>query len=217
MWQIDARSVGEPLEDALEARQARELVGVRSGADVDDQDAVELDEPRVHGPEARVVRVKSLHLGVELQPRQPPGPARLVDQHRRVVVSGVHGAERDPVREPRGGVPDPAVELPRHPRPVGVREEREALDPGRAQRRDHLVGLGGPAELPVGMLVEPAADRREEPRRVEMGVGVEVPEPGRRLHPLRPAPRAARRSGGRPHRRAARRLTPRWTPPPRAS
>ena len=172
----------EPLEHPLEAREARVLVGVGTRPDVDHEHAVQRDEALVDRPHPRIVRVEALDLDVDLQTREPPRPARLVDDRPRIVVPCVDGAERDPVREPGRGVADPAIQVPGHPRPVGVREEREALDAGRAEGGHHLVRLGGAAEIPARVLLEPPPDRGEEPGRVEMRVRVDVAESGGRLH-----------------------------------
>ena len=62
----------EPLEHPLEAREARELVGVGARPHVDHEHAVPRDQPLVDGQHPRIVRVEPLDLGVDLQARQPP-------------------------------------------------------------------------------------------------------------------------------------------------
>ena len=112
MWQIDARSAGN--RSSTRSKRDRPVNSLVCGArpHVDHEHAVERDEPLVDGQHPRVVRMEPLDLGVDLQARQPPRPARLVDDGHRIVVLRVDGAERDPVGEPGRGVADPAGSAP---------------------------------------------------------------------------------------------------------
>ena len=176
---------------------------------MDEEKPVEDEQPLVDGQHARVVGEEALDVDVELEALEAVGDKRLVHGLHHVRVVGVDGPERNPIGHgPRGGV-EPGVDLPGHTGLVGVGEVDEALDAVVAEEARDQLGLRRVLERPIRALGEPSPDRTGKPRRMEVGVDVDIPEvlgrphqalttqvPGQPLTetPARTRPALARRS-----------------------
>ena len=151
---------------------------------MDEEKPVEGEQPLVDGQHARVVGEEALDVDVELEALEAVADKRLVHGLHHVRVVGVDGPERNPIGHgSRGGV-EPGVDLPGHTGLVGVGEVDEALDAVVAEEARDQLGLGGILELPIRALGEPLPDGAREPRRMEVGVDVDIPEAVRRPHQL---------------------------------
>ena len=154
----------------------RSVVGLwrpRDRADVRQDEAVVLRDRVQHAAEARIVEREMLHVFVHLQ-AHAAAAQRFANVAGRIGVVEMHGGERERAGpEVARSLVQPLVQLARHPGFVRVGAKCELLDAVLAQDARHLARFGRMFEHPRAALGEPAADRGEQPRRMEVRVDVD--------------------------------------------
>ncbi len=158
-------------------------------ADVREHESVAFGDDVERAGEPRIVEPEALYVLVHLE----PGAAlaqRVADVAGRIGIVDVHGAERNRAgAELARGSREPRVEIARDSRFVRVGAERELLHAVLAQDARGLVRVGRVLEHPRASLGEPAANRREQTRRVQVRVNVDQ-DATRRRRRARPKPRS---------------------------
>lgn len=142
-----------------------------------EHETVVLRDRLEHRRESRIVETEPLHVLVHLQPRAARAQ-RVAHVAGGIGVIEVNRAQRHrAAAEFAGGRGEPVVQFAGDPRLVRIGAERERLDPVLAQDAGDGVRFGRVFEHPRAALREPAPDRSEQPRRVQVRVNVDHGEP----------------------------------------
>ena len=165
---------GMALEHARDAGRTVVRIGrPRDRADVHEHEALVLGDGIEHRREARIVERQMLHVLVDLEAGAAVAQ-RVAHVARRIGIVQMHGRQRHRAG-PRSRAVSSSHALRSRAIPALCAYEQNANFSTPCSRRiaRDLARLGRVLEHPGAALGEPAPDRREQPRRVQMRVDVD--------------------------------------------